>query len=79
MKIHPIRTDADHDAALTRIDCLMDALPGTREADELDVLATLVEAYENHRFPIEVPGRLAALEFRLDQLGIPFEARVVQN
>jgi HTH-type transcriptional regulator/antitoxin HigA len=41
MKIQPIRTDADHEAALTRVDSLMDALLGTPQADELDVLATL--------------------------------------
>lgn len=76
MKIQAIQTDADHAAALCRIDSLMDALPGTPEADELDALAARVDAYENHRFPIDDPGPLAAIEFRLDQLGIPFEARV---
>jgi HTH-type transcriptional regulator/antitoxin HigA len=70
MKIHPIRTDADHEAALKRIDRLMDALPGTPEADELDVLATLVEAYENRRYPIDDPDPLSAIEFRMDQLGL---------
>lgn len=70
MKIKPIRTDADHAAALRRIDSIMDALPGTPEADELDVLATLVEAYEDRRFPIDDPDPLAAIEFRMDQLGL---------
>jgi HTH-type transcriptional regulator / antitoxin HigA len=70
MKIHPIRTDADHEAALERIDSLMVALPGTPEADELDVLATLVEAYESRRFPIDDPDPLSAIEFRMDQLGL---------
>ena len=52
MQIRPIRTDADHAAALRRIDELMAAEPGTPEADELDVLTTLVEAYEDRHFPI---------------------------
>jgi HTH-type transcriptional regulator/antitoxin HigA len=70
LEIHPIRTDADHEAALERIGHLMDARPGTPEADELDVLATLVEAYENRRFPIDDPDPLSAIEFRIDQLGL---------
>lgn len=70
MKIHPIRTEADHAAALRRIDSLMDAAPGTPEADELDILATLVEAYEDRHFPIDDPDPLAAIQFRMDQLGL---------
>jgi HTH-type transcriptional regulator/antitoxin HigA len=70
MEIKPIRTDADHAAALRRIDSIMDALPGTPEGDELDVLATLVQAYEDRRFPIDDPDPLAAIEFRMDQLGL---------
>ena len=70
MEIKPIRTDADHAAALRRIDSIMDALPGTPEGDELDVLATLVQAYEDRRFPIDDPDPLAAVEFRMDQLGL---------
>jgi len=70
MQIRPIRTDADHAAALLRIDQLMDAEPGTPEADELDVLATLVEAYEDRHFPIADPDPLAAIQFRMEQLGL---------
>ena len=70
MQIRPIRTDADHAAALSRIDQLMDAEPGTPEADELDVLATLVEAYEDRRFPIDDPDPLAAIQFRMEQLDL---------
>ena len=57
MQIRPIRTDADHAAALRRIDALMDAEAGTPEAHELDVLATLVEAYEDRHFPVAAPDR----------------------
>ena len=70
MQIRPIRTDADHAAALRRIDELMYAEPGTPEADELDVLATLVEAYEDRHFPIADPDPLAAIQFRMEQLGL---------
>jgi HTH-type transcriptional regulator/antitoxin HigA len=70
MRIQPIRTDADHAAALRRIDELMDAAEGTPEADELDVLATLVEAYEDRNFPVDDPDPLAAIQFRMEQLGL---------
>jgi HTH-type transcriptional regulator/antitoxin HigA len=70
MRIQPIRTDADHAAALRRIDELMDAAPGTPAADELDVLATLVEAYEDRHFPVADPDPLAAIQFRMEQLGL---------
>lgn len=50
-RIRPIRTDADHKAALARIDALMDAAAGTPEAEELDVLADLVEHYEEKHVP----------------------------
>ena len=70
MNRQPIRTDADHAAALRRIDSIMDALTGSPEADELDELAKLVEAYEDRRFPIDDPDPLSAVEFRMDQLGL---------
>ena len=50
--IKPIRTEADYQAALARIDELMDAAPGSREGEELDVLADLVEAYESKHEPM---------------------------
>ena len=53
--IKPIRSEQDHAAALARIELLMDAEPGTSEADELDVLADLVEHYEKKRFPMAKP------------------------
>lgn len=54
-RITPIRTEADHKATLARIDALMDAEAGSSEADELSILADLVEAYEAKHFPIELP------------------------
>ncbi len=55
MIIKPIRSDSDYRSALQRVDELMDAVPGTPEGEELDVLATLVEAYEERHVPIESP------------------------
>ena len=52
LKIRPIKTEADYDAALARAEALMDAEEGTPEADELDVLATLIEAYEDEHVPM---------------------------
>ncbi len=70
MNIRPIHTRQDHADALRRIDELMDAAPGTPEADELDVLATLVEAYEDEHFPIGDPDPVAAILFRMEQQGL---------
>jgi antitoxin component HigA of HigAB toxin-antitoxin module len=55
MEIRPIETEADYDAALAEIAQLMNAEPETPEYDRLDVLATLVEAYEEKAHPIEAP------------------------
>lgn len=68
--IRPIRTKADHDGALARIEELMDARPGTPEGDELDVLATLVDRYEESRFPIGRPTPIEAILFRMEQAGL---------
>ena len=69
-EVKPIRTEADYAAALARIDELMDAEQGSPEGDELDVLADLVEAYENRHVPIDYPSPIAAIEFRMDQAGL---------
>ena len=74
MNIHPIKTEDDYSDAMQRIDTLMDALPGTEEGDELDVLATLVEAYERNHFPIDPPDPVEAILFRMEQMGIDRKA-----
>ncbi len=66
-KIKPIRTEADHKAALARIDALMDAKLGTPRGRELDLLTDLVELYESKRVPIGLPSAVAAIEFRMEQ------------
>ncbi len=68
--IKPIKTEADYEAALERISTLMDADPNTPEADELDVLATLVEVYEEKHYPINFPDPLSAITFRMEQSGL---------
>lgn len=70
MNISPIRTDQDHALALARIGELFDAEMGTPEGDELDVLATLVEAYEERHYPIEPPTPVEAIRFRMEQMGM---------
>jgi HTH-type transcriptional regulator/antitoxin HigA len=72
MDIHPIRTKADHRAALRQISALMetDPEPGTPEGDRLDILATLVQAYEARHFPIGAPDPVEAIRFRMEQSGL---------
>jgi HTH-type transcriptional regulator / antitoxin HigA len=68
--IKPIRTEQDYDAALLRIESLMMAEADTPEADELEVLATLVELYEDKHYPIGWPGVVGAIRFRMDQASL---------
>lgn len=70
MRIKPIKCDADYDAALTAIDGLMGAAPDTPEGDELEVLVTLVEAYEAERWPIEAPDPISAIEHVMEARGL---------
>lgn len=70
MNIKPIHSEADYVESLTRIDALMDAKPGTHEGDELDILATLVEAYEEKHFPIEAPDPVEFIKNVMEFLGI---------
>lgn len=65
-----IRTDKDYREALARVEALMDCSPGTREADELDLLSKLVELYEDERWPIEPPSAVDAIRFRMEQAGL---------
>ena len=70
MNIKPIKTEADHTAALARLDTIFDAAPGTPEGDEAEVLATLVRLYEEEYFPIDLPDPIEAIRFRMDQQGL---------
>jgi len=72
MRIRPIRTDADYRKTLKEISRLMRSDPelGTPEGDRLDVLATLVQAYEAKHFPIDLPDPVEAIKFRMEQGGL---------
>lgn len=70
MQLRPVRTEADYEAALAEIDRLMDAAPDTAEGDRLDILTTLVEAFEAEHYPIAAPDPIAALEYFMEQRGI---------
>ena len=69
MNIKPIKSEADYDAALTAIDSLMGGGPDTPEGDELQVLVTLVEAYEAEHWPIEAPDPISAIEHVMESRG----------
>jgi HTH-type transcriptional regulator / antitoxin HigA len=70
MNLKPIRNKKDLSEALARIDELIDAKPGARGYDELEILSTLVEAYEEKHCPIPPPDPVEAIKFRMDQLGL---------
>lgn len=66
-QIKAIRSEKDYESALVRIEALMEAVPGTVEFDELDVLTDLVETYESKHVPMGYPSPVAAIEFRMEQ------------
>lgn len=70
MNIRPIRTKADHRAALEDVARLWKAKPGTPEGDRVDVLVTLIEAYEARHHPIPAPDPIAAIVFMMEQKGL---------
>jgi len=73
LDIKPIRTKADYRAALKDIESLMTAKADTPEGDRLDVLSTLVEAYERTHFPMDLPDAVDAIKFRMEQSGLTVE------
>ena len=70
MKIKPIRNDDDLRAALRRLDAVFQAKVGTPEADEMEILVTLIEVYENKHYPISPPDPVEAIKFRMEQQGL---------
>ena len=70
MDITPIKTKRDHRRALKEIEGLMDAKRGTPEGDRLDVLVTLVEAWEANHYPIGLPDPVAAIKYHMEQKGL---------
>ena len=69
MELRPIKTDADHLAALREIERLWGAAEGTAHGDRLEILATLVEVWEDAHFPMDLPDPIEAIKFRLEQQG----------
>lgn len=70
MQIRPIRTKADHRAALKEVERLWNANPGTPDGDRVEVLVTLIEHFEDKHFPIPAPDPIAAINFMLEQKGL---------
>ncbi len=70
MDIKPIKTDADYRAALKEVESLMMAAPDTPEGDKLDVMVTLIEAYEAKHFPMELPDPVEAIKFEMERKGL---------
>jgi len=70
MEIKPIRTKTDYRAALKEIETLMSARAGTPAGERLDVLVTLVEAYEKKHYQFDLPDPVEAIKFRMEQSGL---------
>jgi HTH-type transcriptional regulator/antitoxin HigA len=70
MDVKPIKNEEDYRATLREIESLMTAEPGTPEGEKLDVLVTLVEAYERKHFPLDLPDPVEAIKFAMDQRGL---------
>ena len=70
MDIRPIKNEKDYTHSLSRIESLMDADPHTPQMDELEVLVTLVEAYEQQHYRIDAPDPIEAIKFRMEQEGL---------
>lgn len=69
MELHSIRNQTDYEEALQEIEALFDAEPNTPEYDRLDILSTLVDAYERVNFPIEMPDPIEAIQYYMDIRG----------
>lgn len=70
MDIKVIKTEEDYQRALTEIESLMDAQPGSAEENRLEVLSILVEKYEEINFPVDLPDPVSAIKFRMEQQGL---------
>ena len=70
MNIKPIRNDKDLRLAFQRLEKIFQAKKGTPEADEMEILTTLIEVYENKHYPIKAADPIAAIKFRMEQQGL---------
>jgi len=69
MEIRPIKKEWDYEQALRRVESLWNSPEGSPKGDELDILATLIEAYEREHYPVDLPDPVEAIKFRLEQEG----------
>jgi HTH-type transcriptional regulator / antitoxin HigA len=69
MKVKPIKTKKDYALAMQRLEKIFDAKPGSPEGDELEILAILIEKYEDDHYRIDFPDPIEAIKFRMEQLG----------
>ncbi|HWE76446.1 MAG TPA: helix-turn-helix domain-containing protein [Stellaceae bacterium] len=70
VELKPIRSERDYDRALKQLGQLWGAKKGTAESDQLDILATLIDAYEAEHHPIDPPDPVEAIKFRMEQQGL---------
>lgn len=70
MDIKPIKNETDHQEALREVERLMTAAPNTPEGDKLDILVTLIEAYERKHFPMDLPDPVEAIKFEMERKGL---------
>ncbi|MBI4082801.1 MAG: transcriptional regulator [Candidatus Lambdaproteobacteria bacterium] len=75
-ELKPIRTKADHRKALAEVERLWGAKSGTADGDRLDILATLIDAYEATHYPMDPPDPIEAILFRVEQQGLTRKALV---
>jgi HTH-type transcriptional regulator/antitoxin HigA len=69
-EVRPIRTKRDYESTLKEVESLWGAKAGTHDGDRLDVLATLIDAYETEHYPMDPPDPIEAIKFRMEQQGL---------
>ncbi len=70
MEIKPIKSESDYQNALKRLDEIFDASIGSLESDEADILALLIDDYENKHFPLDGPDPIEAIKIRMEELSL---------
>ena len=68
MEIRPVKTENDYEKALKRLEVIFDAAPNSKEGDEAEILAMLIDNYENQFFPIEAPDPIEAIKIRMEEM-----------